>query len=78
MIVGLVRMLPADKQEQILAHARQLRDQSSDRKSPRKSGRGLWADLGIDRRGHRRAAPRNVEELSLLVSAVTRTAQRPC
>jgi hypothetical protein len=42
MIVGLVRMLPADKQEQILAHARQLRDQSSDREDIDEPRREMW------------------------------------
>ena len=47
-IIDLIRSLPSDKQEEMLAHAQQLRARSGEVKTPRKSGRGLWADLGID------------------------------
>lgn len=47
-ILDAVRALPPDQQEEILAHARQLQARSDTVKAPRKSGRGLWADLGID------------------------------
>jgi len=47
-IIDLIRVLPADQQEEILAYAEQLRAKSGDGKAPRKSGRGLWADLGIE------------------------------
>jgi hypothetical protein len=46
-ILDAVRNLPAEKQEEILDHAKQLRRQSAEPKQPRKSGRGLWADLDI-------------------------------
>ncbi|MGD1073522.1 MAG: hypothetical protein ABSB15_25705 [Bryobacteraceae bacterium] len=47
-ILEAVRVLPPEKQEELLAHARRLRVQSEAPRRPRKNGRGLWADLGID------------------------------
>ena len=44
-LIEAVRSLPPEKQQKLLEHANQLR-KSSPRK-PRKSGRGLWADLNI-------------------------------
>lgn len=44
-ILEVIRSLPPDKQRDVLEHAKQLR--SSISKRPRKSGRGLWADLNI-------------------------------
>ena len=45
-ILEAVRALPADKQQEVLNHATKLRDETG-RKSPFKSVKGLWADLGI-------------------------------
>ncbi len=45
-ILETVRMLPADKQQEILNHAARLRDEAS-RNIPFKSVRGLWKDLGV-------------------------------
>jgi hypothetical protein len=45
-ILEAVRALPAEQQQEILNHAAKLRDQAG-RKSPFKSVRGLWADLGV-------------------------------
>ena len=45
-ILEAVRALPAEKQQEVLNHAARLRDEAG-RKSPFKSVRGLWADLGI-------------------------------
>lgn len=45
-ILEAVRALPAEKQQEVLNHAAKLRDEAG-RKSPFKSVRGLWADLGI-------------------------------
>lgn len=45
-ILEAVRALPAEKQLEVLNHAAKLRDEAG-RKSPFKSVRGLWADLGI-------------------------------
>lgn len=46
-ILTALRGLPAEKQREILDHAKHARDATSDAQ-PRKSGRGLWADLNID------------------------------
>ena len=45
-ILEAVRALPAEKQREVLNHAARLRDEAG-RKSPFKSVRGLWADLGV-------------------------------
>ncbi len=45
-ILEAVRALPADKQREILSHATRLLDESAPKK-PRKSVKGLWADLGV-------------------------------
>ena len=45
-ILEAVRALPADMQEEILAHAARLREEVK-AKSPFRSVKGLWADLGI-------------------------------
>ena len=45
-ILEAVRTLPAEKQQEILSHATRLRDEAA-RKKPFKSGKGLWAGLGI-------------------------------
>jgi hypothetical protein len=45
-ILEAVRALPAEKQQEILTHAARLRDETS-KKTPFKSVRGLWADLGV-------------------------------
>ena len=45
-ILEAVRSLPLDKQEEILAHAEKLRNESKLAK-PRWSGKGLWSDLNI-------------------------------
>lgn len=45
-ILKVVRALPADKQQELLAHANQLLGQQAT-KTPKKSIRGLWADLGV-------------------------------
>lgn len=45
-ILEAVRALPAEKQQEVLNHAARLRDEAGS-KSPLKSVRGLWADLGI-------------------------------
>lgn len=47
-ILDALRGLPADKQREVLNHAKQLRGEQGQRRPPRKSGRGLWADLDID------------------------------
>ena len=47
-ILEAVRVLPPERQQELLAHARRLSTQSKVPKRPRKSGRGLWADLAID------------------------------
>ena len=46
-ILDAVRALPEDKQQEVLDHVKHLRDESSQPRKPRKSGRGLWADLNI-------------------------------
>ena len=45
-ILEAIRGLPAEQQQEILSHAARLRDEAG-RRSPLKSVRGLWADLGI-------------------------------
>ena len=47
-IIDAVRALPANKQQELLDHAQQLRDEATQPRKPRQSGRGLWADLNID------------------------------
>jgi putative lipoic acid-binding regulatory protein len=47
-ILDAVRALPADKQQEVLAHVKHLREESQEPRKPRKSGRGLWEDLNID------------------------------
>ena len=47
-ILDAVRALPADKQQEVLDHVKQLRDEATQPPKPRKNGRGLWADLNID------------------------------
>lgn len=50
-ILDAVRALPADKQREVLDHVKHLRDEATHPRKPRKSGRGLWADLNIDLSG---------------------------
>lgn len=45
-ILETVRALPPEKQQEVLEHAARLRDEGG-RKTPFKSVKGLWADLGI-------------------------------
>jgi hypothetical protein len=45
-ILDAVRGLPPDKQQEILHHAKRLRDQTG-LVTPRRNIKGLWADLGI-------------------------------
>jgi hypothetical protein len=45
-LIEAVRALPPDKQQELLEHANQLRQQAEPKK-PLKSIWGLWADLGI-------------------------------
>ena len=45
-ILEAVRVLPADKQQEILDYATRLRGEST-KKKPFDSIEGLWADLGI-------------------------------
>jgi hypothetical protein len=45
-ILEAVRALPAQKQQEILNYAARLRDETC-KKTPFKSVRGLWADLGV-------------------------------
>jgi hypothetical protein len=45
-ILEAVRMLPAEKQQEVLNHAARLRLEAGSR-IPFKSVKGLWADLGI-------------------------------
>ena len=47
-ILNAVRALPADKQREFLDHAKRFRDEATQPRKRRKSGRGLWADLNID------------------------------
>ena len=46
-LIEVVRSLPPEKQQALLQHAHQLREQADEPKKPLKSIRGLWADLGI-------------------------------
>ena len=45
-ILEAVRALPAAKQQEVLKHATRLRDETT-KKTPFKSVRGLWSDLGV-------------------------------
>ncbi|MSV36165.1 MAG: hypothetical protein EXQ47_11310 [Bryobacterales bacterium] len=45
-LLEAVRALPRDKQQELLDHANQLRNEVSPKK-PLKSVKGLWADLNI-------------------------------
>ena len=45
-ILQAVRGLPAEKQQEILRHAAQLRDEAGPDR-PLTSVKGLWADLGV-------------------------------
>jgi hypothetical protein len=47
-ILDALRGLPADKQQEVLDHAKHLRNELGQRRPQRKSGRGLWADLHIE------------------------------
>ena len=47
-ILDAVRALPEYKQRELLDHVSCLRDEATQPPKPRKSGRGLWADLNID------------------------------
>ena len=47
-ILDVVRALPTDKQQEFLDHVKRLRDEATQPRKPRESGRGLWADLNID------------------------------
>lgn len=47
-ILDVVRALPADKQREVLDHVKHLRNEATQPRKPRKSGRGLWADLNLD------------------------------
>jgi hypothetical protein len=47
-ILDTVRALPAEKQQEILDHAKRVRNGLAQGRRPRKSGRGLWSDLSID------------------------------
>jgi hypothetical protein len=47
-ILDALRGLPADKQQEVLNHAKHLRSELGQGRPPRKSGRGLWANLHID------------------------------
>jgi hypothetical protein len=62
--IEAARARPPEKQQDLLEHANRLRKVSP--KKPRKSGRGLWADLDISLSAerHRRSPERDVEELS--------------
>lgn len=44
-LIDAVRALPPNKQQELLDHANRLREDAAPR--PRKSGKGLWADLNI-------------------------------
>jgi hypothetical protein len=46
-ILEAVRALPAEKQQELLAHAEKLRGESKQLR-PRWNGKGLWAHLNID------------------------------
>jgi hypothetical protein len=45
-ILEAIRALPAEKQQEVLNHAARLRDEAG-KKSPFKSVKGLWKDLGV-------------------------------
>ena len=47
-IFDAVRALPAGKRQEVLDHVKRLHDVATQPRKPRKSGRGLWADLNID------------------------------
>ena len=47
-ILDALRALPPHKQQEVLDHAKRLHDEATPGPRPRKSGRGLWADLNID------------------------------
>ena len=47
-ILDAVRALSPDKQQELLDHAKRLRDAGTQPRKSRESGRGLWADLNID------------------------------
>ena len=47
-ILEAVRELPADKQQEILAHATRLRSEGASKKPPFQSIEGLWTDLNIN------------------------------
>jgi hypothetical protein len=47
-ILDAVRALSQDKKKEVLDHAEHLRGQEAPSRTPRKSGRGLWADLKVD------------------------------
>ncbi len=47
-ILKAVRALPADKKREFLDQVKRLGDEATQPRKPRKSGRGLWADLNID------------------------------
>ena len=47
-LLEVVRELPTDQQQEIVAYARRLGSNTGAGKPPRMSGRGLWADLKID------------------------------
>ncbi|MBZ5621338.1 MAG: DUF2281 domain-containing protein [Acidobacteriia bacterium] len=47
-ILDAARELSPDKQQELLDHAKHLRGQTKQQRAPRKSGRGLWADLNIN------------------------------
>ena len=47
-ILEAVRALRADKQRELMDYVIRLRDEATLPRKPRKSGRGLWADLNVD------------------------------
>ena len=47
-ILDALRGLPAEKQREVLNHAKHLRSELNHRQPARKSGRGLWSDLHVD------------------------------
>ena len=46
-ILDAVRALPADRRRELLDQVSRLRDEATQPPKPRKSGRGLWADLNM-------------------------------
>ena len=54
-ILEAVRALPVEQQQEVLEHAAKLRD-AAGAKSPFKSVKGLWADLGVS------LSPEEIEE----------------